>query len=216
MHNKALIGTIIIAVVFIGNVLYIGKKNLWFEPKNKYWTVLKYGEGLRDGTLVTFNGIKMGEVSDLTVNDDNMIEVRFYVRQSLAEKISADSRVRVTRSMMIGDKRLEVMPGARGAAPLKSNSYIPGEDVRELSDLLSGGEQLQRMMPQLIRLLNNIDIITTSVAENPDLIGKVGKIMDEAFVLLKTVERSWLFKGSYKEFQQEQQKRRPDAWKVQH
>ncbi len=207
MHNKALFGTILITLVFAGNVLYIGKKNLWFEPKNRYWTVLKYGDGLREGTMVTFNGIKMGEVSELEINDDNTINVYFAVRQSLADRISAGSLVRVTRSMMIGEKRLEILPGATGAAPLPTDSYIPGEDVKELAELLTGGEQLQRMMPQLIRLLNNVDIITTSVAQNPELIGKVGTVMDEAYVLLKTVERSWLFRKSYLEYMKEQQKK---------
>ncbi len=207
MHNKALFGTILITLVFAGNVLYIGKKNLWFEPKNRYWTVLKYGDGLREGTMVTFNGIKMGEVSELEINDDNTIRVDFSVRTSLADRISADSMVRVTRSMMIGEKRLEILPGAKGTASLPTDSFIPGEDVKELSELLTGGEQLQRMMPQLIRLLNNVDIITTSVAQNPELIGKVGTVMDEAYVLLKTVERSWLFRKSYLEYMKEQQKK---------
>jgi ABC-type transporter Mla subunit MlaD len=213
MHNKALIGSIIITLLFVGNVIYIGKKNLWFEPKNRYWTVLKYGEGLREGTLVTFNGLKIGEVSDLNVTDDNMINVKFTVRTSLAEKITASSVVKVARSMMIGEKRLEIMPGAPGEPALKNKSFIPGEDVRELSELLTGGEQLQRLTPQLLRVLNNVDAITSSLAENPDLMGKAGKIMDEAFVLLKTVERSWLFKASYNEYMKEQQKQ--PNWKKQ-
>lgn len=211
MQNKALIGTIIITLLFIANVIYIGKKNLWFEPTNKYWTVLKTGDGLREGTQVTFNGIKMGEVTELNVTDENLIHVGFSVRMTLAEKITSGSTVRVWRSMLIGEKRLEIMPGVKGSAKLKSGSYIPGEDVRELADLLSGGEQLQRLMPQLLRLLNNVDIITTSLAQNPELMDKVGNLLDEAYVLLKTVERSWLFKGSYNEYMIEQQKK--SRWK---
>jgi phospholipid/cholesterol/gamma-HCH transport system substrate-binding protein len=212
MQHKVVIGTILIVLLFIGNVIYIGKKNLWFEPTNNYWTILKSGDGLREGTLVTFNGIKMGEVTELDVTDENLIRVQFAVRLSLAEKITAGSIVRVFRSMMIGEKRLEIMPGVKGAAPLKSGSYLQGEDVRELSDLLSGGDQLQRLMPQLLRLLNNVDIITTSLAQNPDLMDKAGKLLDEAYDLLKTVERSWLFKSSYKEFQQEEL--RKSKWKL--
>jgi phospholipid/cholesterol/gamma-HCH transport system substrate-binding protein len=202
----------LIVLLFIANVIYIGKKNLWFEPTNNYWTVLKSGDGLREGTLVTFNGIKMGEVTELDVTDDNLIRVGFAVRMSLAEKITSGANVRVWRSMMIGEKRLEIMPGIKGAAQLKSGSFIPGEDVRELSDLLSGGEQLQRLMPQLLRLLNNVDIITTSLAQNPDLMDKAGKLLDEAYDLLKTVERSWLFKSSYKDYQMEEL--RKSKWKL--
>jgi hypothetical protein len=211
MQNKALIGSIIITLLFIANVIYIGKKNLWFEPTNKYWTILKSGDGLREGTLVTFNGIKTGEVTELNVTDENLINVGFSVRKSFAEKITSGALVRVWRSMMIGDKRLEIIPGPRGSTPLKSGSFIPGEDVRELSDLLSGGEQLQRLMPQLLRLLNNVDIITTSLAQNPDLMDKAGNLLDEANILMKTVERSWLFKASYRDFMMEQQ--RKSNWK---
>jgi phospholipid/cholesterol/gamma-HCH transport system substrate-binding protein len=207
MHHKALIGTIIITLLFVANVIYIGKKNLWFEPTNSYRTILKSGDGLREGTPVTFNGVRMGEITELSVTEENFINVVFVVRKSWAEKITSGSTVRVLRSMMIGEKRLEILPGPKGSAPLKSGSYIRGEDVRELSDLLTGGEQLQRLMPQLLRLLNNVDIITTNLAENPDLIVKADRLLDEAYVLLKTAERSWLFKASYKEYIQEQQKK---------
>jgi len=207
MQHKALIGTIIITLLFVANVIYIGKKNLWFEPTNSYWTILKSGDGLREGTPVTFNGVRMGEITELSVTEENFVNVVFVVRKSWAEKITSGSIVRVLRSMMIGEKRLEIFPGPKGSTPLRSGSYIRGEDVRELSELLSGGEQLQRLMPQLLRLLNNVDIITTNLAENPDLIEKADRLLDEAYVLLKTAERSWLFKGSYKEYIQEQQKK---------
>ncbi|MBN2160231.1 MAG: MCE family protein [Spirochaetes bacterium] len=204
MHNKALIGIIIITLLFAANVAYIGYKNLWFEPKNRYWTLLKTADGLREGTLVTFHGLKMGEVTELAVTERNFIKVNFYVRKSMAKKITIGSLVRVSRSMMIGEKKLEIIPGPVVNALVPNHSFIRGQDVREISDLLTSGEQLQRFVPQLERILNNVDMIMGSVAENPDMIPKVIKILDEANVLMKTVERSWLFKGSYKNFINEQ------------
>ena len=203
MHRNAMIGTVFIILLFIANVIYIGKKNLWFEPKNDYWTILKTAEGLREGTLVTFNGIKIGEISEMTMTDENLIRVKFTVRKPLAGKISGGASVRVSRSMMIGEKRLEILPGAPGMPPMADGSFVPGEDIRNLSDLLSGNEQLQQLMPQVQRLLNNIDIITTGLAENPEMMRKVELIMDEAYVLLKTLEGSWLFKGSYNNYMKE-------------
>jgi hypothetical protein len=194
MHNKALIGMIIIVVIFFANVIYIGNKNLWFERSNKYWTTLKSGEGLHEGTLVTFNGLKVGEVMALGVTDDNSIKVRFTVKKSLAVKIRRGSSVKVARSMMIGEKKLEIIPGPKENVQLNNDDYIPGVDMRELSDMLSGGDQLQRLMPQFERIINNVDIITTSFAENPQMAGKLTKTLDEAYVLLRAMERSFLFK----------------------
>lgn len=206
MQNKALIGIIFITLLFAANVAYIGYKNLWFEPKNRYWTILKSADGLREGTLVTFHGLKMGEVTELSVTERNFIKVKFYVRKSMANKMTIGSMVKVTRSMMIGEKKLEIIPGPVDNALVENHSFIRGQDVREISDLLSGGEQLQRFVPQLERILNNVDIITSSVAENPNMIPKAMTLLDEANVLMKTVERSWLFKASYKDYIKEQQK----------
>lgn len=207
MHNKALIGIILVTLLFAANVAYIGYKNLWFEPKNRYWTLLKSADGLREGTLVTFHGLKMGEVTELSVTDRNNIKVNFYVRKSMAEKITLGSFVKVTRSMMIGEKKLEIISGPVGNALVQDHGFIRGQDVKEISDLLTSGEQLQRFVPQIERILSNVDSIMISVAENPDMIPKVVKLLDEADVLMKTVERSWLFNSSYKNYLNEQQRK---------
>jgi ABC-type transporter Mla subunit MlaD len=207
MHNKALIGIILITILFIANIVYIGNKNFWFEQKNKYWTTLNSGDGVREGTLVTFSGLKVGEVMELSVNEDNRIRVTFTVRKFVAGKISRGSLVRVVRSMMIGEKKLEIVLGPRDAALIQNYGYIPGVDMREISDLLSGGEQLQRMMPQLERIVNNVDIITTSFANNPQMIEKLMKTLDEANILLRAMERSFLFKGNVQKIIEEDRKK---------
>ena len=202
MHKKAFVGIIIILALFIANIIYIGRKNLWFETRNKYWTELNSGDGLREGTQVTFNGLVIGVITDLTVSDENRIKVTFNVKKSLAKKITEGSLIKVTRSMMIGEKKLEVIPGPPGRPLIPHRGYIPGTDLREINELLSG-EQFQRYLPQVERILNNVDILMASLARNPELGEKLVVILDDADVLLRAMSRSFLFKGSVKKLMEE-------------
>lgn len=202
MHKKAFIGIIIIVALFVANIIYIGRKNLWFETKNRYWTELNSGDGLREGTQVTFNGLVIGVITDLSVSDTNMIRVTFNVKKTLAKKITEGSLIKVTRSMMIGEKKLEVIPGTRGRPIIPNNGYIPGVDLREINELLSG-DQFQRYLPQVERILNNVDILMTSLTRNPQLGEKLVVVLDEADLLLRAMLRSFLFKNSVKKIMEE-------------
>ena len=206
MHRKAYIGVIIILLLFAANVIYIGHKNLWFEAKNSYWTVLHTGDGLRQGTLVTLSGLTSGEVTELQPTDDNMIRVRFILRASQAKWLTQGSYVKVSRPMMIGEKRLEIIPGVRGKQPVPDNGYIPGIDLQEVTDLLSG-DQFKQISPQLERILDNIDIITASLAKNRDMFDKIVVTLDEAHFIMRSMERSFLFKGAVNEVRKEDQKK---------
>ena len=195
MQKKALIGIIVIVVIFIVNILYIGNKNLWFERKNKYWTVLNSGEGLREGTLVTFKGIKVGEVSKLDFTEENRIKATFTIRKSLAEKIYQGSLVKVARTMLIGEKRMEVVPGSKENDLIHDKGYIPALDLMEISDLLSG-DMAQKFLPSLESTLNSIDVITKSFAKHPDMGDKLVTMLDDANLMMKAMQRSFLFKKS--------------------
>jgi ABC-type transporter Mla subunit MlaD len=207
MHKKAFIGIIIILILFAANVIYIGNKNLWFEAKNSYWTILHTGEGLREGTLVTLSGLNCGEVTELQPSEDNKIRVVFTIRASLTKRLTDGSFVKVLRAMMIGEKKLEVVPGPRGKKQVPENSYIPGLDLQEMTDLLST-DQLKQFTPQLERILDNVDIITSSLAKNRDMFDKIVITLDEAHLMMRAMERSFLFKASVQEVMREDLKKK--------
>jgi hypothetical protein len=138
MQKKALIGGLVIAISFIGCLLYIGKKNLWFESKNKYWTKVKDADGLSEGGIVSMSGIRIGEVTELYVREDNSVEVRFTIKSSLQNKIRAGAAARLYRAFVIGEKRLDILPGSPEGALIPEGGELKGMESSEIVDLVSG------------------------------------------------------------------------------
>ena len=161
MQQKALIGIIIVVVFFIGNIVYIGKQNLWFESKVSYHTLLKEGDGLSVGTRVTLSGVKVGHVTELDVDDNNEIAVKFDLKQSMAKKMTQGSIAKVVRSMMIGNKKIDIIPGPKEAPILKEGEFIKGVDSLELADIISG-KRLGVAFEKMDGLISGLNLMAQS------------------------------------------------------
>jgi phospholipid/cholesterol/gamma-HCH transport system substrate-binding protein len=207
MHKKALLGIILISIFFVVSVIYIGQKNLWFERKYYYWTVLNSGEGLQEGTLVTFNGLKVGSITNLDFTEDNQIKTSFSVRKTVAEKIRLGSEVKVVREMVIGEKKLEIVPGPPINDVIEKDGFIPGKDLIEISSLFSG-DKFQELLPNLEETIKNVDILMKSLASNPHLGNDITATLQEATLTMRALQNSFILKGSVAKVKAAQKKKK--------
>ncbi|HAZ14820.1 MAG: hypothetical protein A2X86_22145 [Bdellovibrionales bacterium GWA2_49_15] len=138
IEKKALIGILASIAGMLIAVLIIGKRNLWFEAKNSYFAYYRDVEGLTEGSLVTLSGLRVGEVESLEVNTDNQIKVTFSVKNSLEGKIRQDSMARQHRAFVIGEKRIDIVPGSGNMPQVANGGEIKGLDSMDLPDLVSG------------------------------------------------------------------------------
>lgn len=137
LEKKAFISVVMIVVLFLGSVLYIGNRNLWFEKKITFKTKVKDADGLREGAVVTFSGLRVGDVTSLKVAEDNLIEVTFTVKKSLAQRVTDKTIAKLHRTFLIGEKRIDLNVGQVGV-PLVAGEFVKGVDSTEIADLLSG------------------------------------------------------------------------------
>ncbi|MBI2522287.1 MAG: MCE family protein [Bdellovibrio sp.] len=138
MEKKALLGILVSITGMVLAVLIIGKRNLWFEAKNSYYAYYHDVEGLTEGSLVTLRGLRVGEVEALEVHTDNQIKVTFSVKNSLENKIRQDSIARQHRAFVIGEKRIDIVPGTSSMLQVPNGGEVKGLDSMDLPDLVSG------------------------------------------------------------------------------
>src|SRR5919205_373660 len=81
--------------------------------------------GLRTGGWVLFNGIKVGEVSDLKLNPQNPRQVVATVIIDKAVPVRADTRVGLDFQGLTGIASISVKGGAPDAAPLIGSNGQP-------------------------------------------------------------------------------------------
>jgi|GEM_PF-1829127 len=177
IEKKALLGIAATLGIMALGVLVIGKRNLWFESKNHFHAYYQDVDGLSEGSLVTLNGLRVGEVEGLDVAPDNRIRVAFSVKTSVAHKIRQDSVARQYRAFVIGEKRIDIIPGQENSTPVVENGEIKGMDSVELPDLVSGkniGQFTQRFENVLTALNKWSDaLVKVSDKVNPEDLAKI-------------------------------------------
>ena len=203
-EKKAFFAVFVTIIAAVFATFYIGKENLWFEPKHVFYTVIEDADGLYPGSLVTMSGLRVGEVEKLSVNEDNKIEVMFTVRTTLAHKIRSDSVAKVIRSFMIGEKRIEITPGSLSKEVISNFGSIKGVGSRELTDLLSGrnisdmSEKMEKFLTKMdvfLEMLSGIkseDLEKTSKIIYPTLhhINQIAMVLKKDLIDTKTLQKS--------------------------
>jgi phospholipid/cholesterol/gamma-HCH transport system substrate-binding protein len=156
IEKKAFLGVFVVSLIFLISIFIIGRKNLWFENKNTYTTVVSSADGLSVGSLVTLSGLRVGEVSALEVDSNNKILVHFTVKESLTEKMHSGTIAKVIRSFVIGEKKINLIPGPPDNPLLKNGAMVEGEDSTEITDLISG-EKIGQILKRLEGLTQGLD-----------------------------------------------------------
>ncbi len=159
--TKAFIGIFVVFSFALIFFIYLGIENMWFDNSKIYKTKLSEADGLRNGTLVTLSGLRVGEVIKLKVDDDNKIIATFKVKSSLAHKMKEGTIIRVVRSFVIGDKRLDITPGPKENAAIPEGGEILGIESFEIADLLSG-KKVGEMVGKMEALINGLNTMSTS------------------------------------------------------
>ncbi|MBK7891376.1 MAG: MCE family protein [Bdellovibrionales bacterium] len=113
------------------------KKGL-FEPKIELETSLRSADGIREGTLVSMQGLRIGSVTAVELMSASEVRVRFKMERRYGDKVRADSVVRVLRPFVIGEKILDVSIGAPEALALAEGAKLPSEPTTDIMDLVSG------------------------------------------------------------------------------
>ena len=165
---------------------YVANVRGWLESKVEVKTHLKTGLGLREGTNVLLSGVTVGEISRIQVLGFDQVVVEMKIRKSAARTIYQDGVAQVMRPVAIGEKQINIIPGAKSDAPIKDGDIIQGRDSRELVDMLSAGEfgNYLKTFDQLAQLLSRItDALAGETGE-----GDLARSIKEVYPTLKSVQ----------------------------
>ncbi len=140
--------------------------------------------GLRTGAAVLFNGIRVGEVTALTIDADNPKQAVASASLDATTPVRADTRVSLDFQGLTGISALSLRGGSAQAGPLLARD---GNPPTLLADGLSGQDVIQSARDVMARLENflaqnqdalassirNIEIFTDTLARNSNRLDKV-------------------------------------------
>lgn len=158
---------VLVVAFFVGAAI----RNRWLAPRVSYHTYVVRGDGLRSGSPILLSGVEVGEVGDLTILEDDRVDVELIVLSRHARRIKTGTRATVRRLLGIGEKRVHLAsPG--GGNPLRTGSLLPADEPMDLLDVV-GQLDLGSYLNALNRALSAMELMLEKLEEN----GRLDKLV---------------------------------------
>ena len=179
--NHVLIGLFAVGVVVAAFAFVFWFHNIGGTAKRNVYVVRFEGSaaGLRAGSAVLFNGIRMGEVSRVIVNPDDPHQVLAYVDVDVRAPIRTDTQVGLDFQGLTGIASIAMTGGSKEAPPFVTTFSEPpmlladasaSQDVtRAARDVLKRIDNLLADGGALNNTFKNIETFSTTLADGGSL-----------------------------------------------
>lgn len=164
---------VILALALTATLLVMmGINQRWFKKNFVYHTEFTTAEA-SVGMPITFRGFTIGQVTDVTLNEENTVDVIFYIQEEYIDKVNRDSLIQLV-SNPLGGGQLVLHQGTEPTAPPAEGATIPRYESKD-------GLRLRRA--NRVTVLRNDDPISTLLAQ----VDRVGPIIDNIDATLASV-----------------------------
>lgn len=114
-------------------LLYLTLGETRIGPNKDYRVVMKDVSGLEPGDVVRVAGVRVGQVDQLDVLDDNRVAVAFHVEDE--QSVTDATQVLVRYENLLGDRYLELQQPPGEGSPLAAGATIPVQRTTPALDL---------------------------------------------------------------------------------
>ncbi len=136
MNLVAKIGALFLLALGIGGffILRINNLKIGKDLAYRYRVQLPNAQGLAERSSVFLQGVKVGRVAKLELHD-RIVEAEIQIRRDVA--LREGSHAVVGSVGLLGEKQLDIMPGAEDAPLLAPNSVISGKNATSLDQVIN-------------------------------------------------------------------------------
>ena len=193
--HHALVGFFVVFLTAAGLLFFLWLSQTTFDREFSQYDVVFEGpvRGLRAASEVRFNGIQVGEVTDLGLNPENPGEVIARIRVDAATPVKVDSLAQLEPQGITGLSYIQISSGSPDSPTLEARSgeRVPRIYARQaqLDELFQGGETLlesaqltfartsrlldDRNLESVSNMLDNLETLTGRLAEEEALIAEL-------------------------------------------
>lgn len=156
MNSTTKVGIMTLAAVALLSYLVFIIGDFSFSEKGYNFIISFYSvNGLSKGASVSMSGVKIGKVTSLEFNDDQV-----YVHCYVSEKkyyIRRNSSFTISTAGLMGEKYIEIMPTRDYTSPyISDNEVVAGTDPIRMDELFEKGTQLVQKLQDLTESARDI------------------------------------------------------------
>jgi phospholipid/cholesterol/gamma-HCH transport system substrate-binding protein len=159
-------------------LVLMGANQRWFRQNYEYFARLDSAKDVSVGMSISFRGFTIGRVTDISLTDENEVNVDFTIQEEYIDKVTADSIIQIV-SNPLGGGEIIFHQGREVTPPLPEGTQIPiydskqGLRLREENRVivLRDADQIGQILGTVERTLlsieptiNEVNVIVASVA----------------------------------------------------
>ncbi len=176
--------------IFLGTVLIVlaiflvGNKDSLFSKNVIVRTYFENIEGLRTGASVRLNGLTVGSVKDIKLNNNetNRVEVTMRIKKDVMQFIRMDSEASIETEGVIGSKLVSISPGTKEYDVVTNNGVIMSKAPVNMTQIVSETQEIMKYMKDLTKEF----AVTLSKVNSGE--GTMGKIVNDDQLYYSTVK----------------------------
>jgi phospholipid/cholesterol/gamma-HCH transport system substrate-binding protein len=156
---------ILVAVAFVVAILVLmGVNQRWFAKNYYYESEFDSAGGLSVGMAVNFRGFEIGRVTNISLSEENRVEVDFYIQDTYVDRVYRNSVLQLTSSPIGLGGGLVFHQGVEPTEPLPEGSFVPSLSTPEGRELVAQGKvEVPRSSDAIGSLIDQLDPILTNV-----------------------------------------------------
>ncbi|WP_440959318.1 MlaD family protein [Oceanicaulis sp. LC35] len=203
--HHAIVGFFVVFLTVSGVMLTLWLSGASLDKEFREYDVVFDGavRGLRPASEVRFNGIQVGEVTELGLNPDNPGQVIARIRVNVETPVKSDSEAQLEPQGLTGLSYIQISAGSPNAERLESR---PGDRApriyatqAQIDQLVEGGESLlesaQLSFVRVSRLLSdeNLESLTNTLNHIETITGNLAErelLMTEARAALNSIRQA--------------------------
>lgn len=177
-HADKIVGlfTLIALILLVVMAVFAGVNKKWFTKKVYYKSLFTSAEGLKVGMGVNLRGFEIGRVKDISLNDDNQVDIIFYIYEDYHDRVRPDSVVALPTSLFGAASALDFYPGLAEGKPLGDGTLIPSTQTVDGKMLVKtrrvdkpeSGDALSEILSGLPDILGKVDSTVSSIGALTD------------------------------------------------
>ncbi|TAN39934.1 MAG: MCE family protein [Nitrospirae bacterium] len=155
------------------SVFFAGSIERMLHPKVRIKAAISDVKGLKGGAPVWVYGIEEGTVEDISLDPKYGTVVSILIYKNVLGYLKKDSTASVMTMGLLGDKYIELTPGASGAEPLKAGDMIRGTTQLDMKDVMETGAISMKKINDFIEKMGNL------VGKIESSKGSIGMLIDD-------------------------------------
>ena len=179
MSREFKVGLFIVCttIAVILALLYLASEKGFFANVYTFTLSSKSGDGFTDGMPVVFSGFKIGQVSELELNEKGVVLIKIKIPQRHVKWIKTDSTFILYRPL-IGAARIVVTTNNLNSPPMPPRKIAEVEIVNNINDMIKIVQPLIEKITQIAENLERISKKVDKMADKTDeqIYGKEGTL----------------------------------------